>query len=35
MMTDWYEKMLRAPQLNGKGERTQEAYARSVHMQSS
>jgi integrase/recombinase XerD len=30
MMTDWYEKSMRALQLSGKGERTQEAYTRSV-----
>lgn len=29
-MTDWYEKSMRALQLSGKGERTQEAYTRSV-----
>jgi hypothetical protein len=27
MMTDWYDKTIQALQLNGKGERTQEAYA--------
>jgi len=32
MMTDWYDKTIQALQLNGKGERTQEAYARSVRM---
>jgi integrase/recombinase XerD len=32
MMTDWYGKTIQALQLNGKGERTQEAYARSVRM---
>jgi hypothetical protein len=30
MMTDWYEKSMRALQLAGKGERTQQAYTRSV-----
>ncbi len=29
-MTDWYEKSMRALQLAGKGERTQQAYTRSV-----
>ena len=28
-MTDWYDKTVQALQLNGKGEHTQEAYARS------
>lgn len=32
MMTDWYEQSLKALQLNGKGERTQEAYTRAVRM---
>jgi len=32
MMTDWKEKMVKALQLNGKGERTQQAYARAVRM---
>ena len=32
MMTDWYDKTIQALQLNGKGERSQEAYARSVRM---
>ena len=32
MMTDWYDKTMQALQLNGKGERTQEAYAHSVRM---
>ena len=31
-MTDWYDKTIQALQLNGKGERSQEAYARSVRM---
>ena len=31
-MTDWYEKTIKALQLNGKGERTQECYARAVRM---
>jgi hypothetical protein len=32
MMTDWNEQMVKALQLNGKGERTQQAYARAVRM---
>jgi site-specific recombinase XerD len=32
MMQDWYDKMVKALQLNGKGERTQQAYARAVRM---
>jgi integrase/recombinase XerD len=32
MMTDWYDKTIQALQLNGKGERSQQAYARSVRM---
>ena len=32
MMNDWYQRMIDALQLNGKGERTQQAYARSVRM---
>jgi integrase len=32
MMTDWYERTIKALQLNGKGERTQECYARAVRM---
>jgi len=28
MMTDWYERTIKALELNGKGERTQESYAR-------
>jgi hypothetical protein len=32
MKTEWYDKTIQAPQLNGKGERTQQAYARSVRM---
>jgi site-specific recombinase XerD len=32
MMTDWHEKTVKALQLNGKGERTQQAYARAVRM---
>ena len=32
MMTDWYQKSINALQLNGKGERTQEAYTRAVRM---
>ena len=31
-MTDWYERTIKALQLNGKGERTQECYARAVRM---
>jgi hypothetical protein len=31
-MTDWYERTIKALQLNGKGERTQESYARAVRM---
>jgi len=32
MKTEWYDRMLKALQLNGKGERTQEAYARALRM---
>jgi integrase/recombinase XerD len=32
MMNDWYQRMIDALQLNGKGERTQQAYTRSVRM---
>ena len=32
MTTDWYEKMIKTLQLNGKGERTQQSYARAVRM---
>jgi site-specific recombinase XerD len=32
MMTDWYQKSINALSLNGKGERTQEAYTRAVRM---
>ncbi|HSW33715.1 MAG TPA: site-specific integrase, partial [Steroidobacteraceae bacterium] len=32
MQTEWYDRMIQALQLNGKGERTQEAYARAVRM---
>jgi integrase/recombinase XerD len=32
MMNDWYQRMVAALQLNGKGERTQQAYTRSVRM---
>jgi hypothetical protein len=32
MMQDWYDKMIKALQLNGKGERSQQAYARAVRM---
>lgn len=32
MMTDWYEKLVKALQINGKGERSQQAYARAVRM---
>jgi len=31
-MQDWYDKMVKALQLNGKGERSQQAYARAVRM---
>lgn len=32
MTTDWSQKMIQALQLNGKSERTQEAYVRTVRM---
>src|SRR5262245_14882859 len=32
MMTDWYQRSINARQLNGKGERTQEAYTRAGRM---
>jgi integrase/recombinase XerD len=32
MMNDWYQRMIDTLQLNGKGERTQQAYTRSVRM---
>jgi site-specific recombinase XerD len=32
MMTHWYDKMIKTLELNGKGERTQQAYARAVRM---
>lgn len=32
MMTEWYQKAIDALQLNGLGERTQEAYARALRM---
>ena len=32
MMTDWHERMVKALQLNGKGEGTQHVYARTVRM---
>lgn len=32
MMTEWYEKSINLLQLNGKCERTQEAYTRAVRM---
>jgi integrase/recombinase XerD len=32
MMNDWYQRMVDSLQLNGKGERTQQAYTRSVRM---
>lgn len=32
MQAEWYDRMIQALQLNGKGERTQEAYARAVRM---
>ena len=31
-MTNWYENTTKALQLNGKGERTQQAYTRAVRM---
>jgi hypothetical protein len=31
-MTDWYERTIKALELNGKGDRTQESYARAVRM---
>jgi hypothetical protein len=31
-MNDWYQRMVAALQLNGKGERTQQAYTRMVRM---
>jgi hypothetical protein len=32
MMNDWYQRMVDTLQLTGKGERTQQAYTRSVRM---
>jgi integrase/recombinase XerD len=32
VMTNWYESSIKALQLNGKGERTQQAYTRAVRM---
>jgi len=32
MKTEWYDRTIQALQLNGKGERTQQAYARSLRM---
>jgi activator of HSP90 ATPase len=32
MMTDWSERMIKTLQLNGKSERTQESYVRTVRM---
>ena len=32
LQTPWYNKTVEALQLNGKGERTQQAYARAVRM---
>jgi integrase/recombinase XerD len=32
MMNDWYQRMVDNLQLNGKGERTQQAYTRAVRM---
>ena len=32
LQTPWYDKTVEALQLNGKGERTQQAYARAVRM---
>ena len=31
-MTDWYQRSINALQLNGTGERTQEAYTRALRM---
>jgi len=31
-MTQWYQQAINALQLNGKGQRTQEAYVRAVRM---
>ena len=31
-MTNWYENSVKALQLNGKGERTQQCYTRAVRM---
>jgi integrase/recombinase XerD len=32
VMTNWYENSVKALQLNGKGERTQQSYTRAVRM---
>ncbi|MBM4332838.1 MAG: hypothetical protein FJ117_16765 [Deltaproteobacteria bacterium] len=32
MKTEWYDSMIKTLQLNGKGESTQEAYARALRM---
>jgi hypothetical protein len=32
MMTEWYQNAINALQLNGLGERTQEAYVRALRM---
>ena len=32
MKTEWSERMIKTLQLNGKGERTQESYVRTVRM---
>ena len=32
MKTEWYDRTIQALQLNGKGKRTQQAYARSVRI---
>jgi integrase/recombinase XerD len=32
MKTEWHDRMIKALQLNGKGERTQQAYARALRM---
>ena len=32
MMSDWYDRSIKALQLSGKGERTQQAYTRAVRM---
>jgi len=32
MKTEWYDRTIKTLQLNGKGERSQQAYARAVRM---